>query len=236
MIWWLDVTIINKTSCDTYKSNDMYSKLHITYEKESLNSDGLTKRSTTSRLESWNIAIIPLHIVYNLYQDRAIAVFPVFRLLTDFVCLLTYEFCLSLWKIARCSVILLLPLLEIQFLVWDRCELYLLVDDFYFDKTSHKYIALYSHYLFVLNRYFWRTNYRHFLLVLAWLLPYRSVHPIKCPLILNVTLGLIFDGNICNISAQTDIRNPLVKLLILTHNRVWTAPIIAILLDMENEI
>jgi len=31
-------------------------------------------------------------------------------LLTDFVCLLTYEFCLSLWKIARCSVILLLPL------------------------------------------------------------------------------------------------------------------------------
>ena len=41
---------------------------------------------------------------------------PVFRLtdfvclLTDFVCLLTYEFCLSLWKIARCSVILLLPL------------------------------------------------------------------------------------------------------------------------------
>jgi hypothetical protein len=43
---------------------------------------------------------------------RAIAVFPVFRLLTDFVCLLTYEFCLSLWKIARCSVILLLPLFD----------------------------------------------------------------------------------------------------------------------------
>jgi len=31
-------------------------------------------------------------------------------LLTDFVCLLTYEFCPSLWKITRCSVILLLPL------------------------------------------------------------------------------------------------------------------------------
>ena len=45
-----------------------------------------------------------------LYQVRAIAVFPVFRLLTNFVCLLTYEFCISLWKIARCSVILLLPL------------------------------------------------------------------------------------------------------------------------------
>jgi len=31
--------------------------------------------------------------------------------LTDFVCLLIYEFWLSLWKIALCSVILLLPLL-----------------------------------------------------------------------------------------------------------------------------
>jgi hypothetical protein len=43
-------------------------------------------------------------------SKRIIAGFPVFRLLTDFVCLLTYEFCLSLWKISRCSVILLLPL------------------------------------------------------------------------------------------------------------------------------
>ena len=33
-----------------------------------------------------------------------------FRLLTDFVCLLTCEVCLSLWKIAPYSVILLLPL------------------------------------------------------------------------------------------------------------------------------
>ena len=40
-----------------------------------------------------------------------ITVFPVFRLLTDFVCLYTYEFWLSLWKIVRSSVILLLPLL-----------------------------------------------------------------------------------------------------------------------------
>jgi hypothetical protein len=32
------------------------------------------------------------------------------RVGTDFVCLLTYEFCLSLWNIARCSVILLLSL------------------------------------------------------------------------------------------------------------------------------
>ena len=37
-------------------------------------------------------------------------VFTVFRLLTDFVCLYTYEFLLSLCKIVRSSVILLLPL------------------------------------------------------------------------------------------------------------------------------
>jgi hypothetical protein len=37
-------------------------------------------------------------------------VFIVFQLLTDFVCLYTYEFWLSLWKIVRSSVILLLPL------------------------------------------------------------------------------------------------------------------------------
>jgi len=40
-----------------------------------------------------------------------ITVFTVFRLLTDFVCLYTYEFWLSLCKIVRSSVILLLPLL-----------------------------------------------------------------------------------------------------------------------------
>jgi hypothetical protein len=39
--------------------------------------------------------------------------FPSFQLLTDFVCLYTYEFLLSLWKIVRSSVILLLPLLAI---------------------------------------------------------------------------------------------------------------------------
>ena len=37
-------------------------------------------------------------------------VFTVFRLLTDFVCLHNYEFWLSLCKIVRSSVILLLPL------------------------------------------------------------------------------------------------------------------------------
>ena len=41
---------------------------------------------------------------------RVITVFTVFRLLTDFVCLYNYEFWLSLCKIVRSSVILLLPL------------------------------------------------------------------------------------------------------------------------------
>jgi hypothetical protein len=47
-----------------------------------------------------------------LYQVRVITVFTVFRLLTDFVCLYTYEFWLSLCKIVRSSVILALPLLK----------------------------------------------------------------------------------------------------------------------------
>ena len=38
--------------------------------------------------------------------------FHSFRLLTDFVCLYTYEFWLSLCKIVRSSVILLLPLFK----------------------------------------------------------------------------------------------------------------------------
>ena len=45
-----------------------------------------------------------------LYQVRVITVFTVFRLLNDFVCLYNYEFGLSLCKIVRSSVILLLPL------------------------------------------------------------------------------------------------------------------------------
>jgi len=35
-----------------------------------------------------------------------------------------------------------------------------------------------------------------FLLVFVGLFVYRSVHPFKCPVNLNVTLGLTFDGNI----------------------------------------
>ena len=59
----------------------------------------------TDRLYIFSIKIRfnPPFLWKCLYQVRAIVVFPVFWLLT-------YEFCLSLWKIARCSVILLLPL------------------------------------------------------------------------------------------------------------------------------
>ena len=57
-------------------------------------------------------------------------VFTVFQLLTDFVCLYNYEFWLSLCKIVRSSVILLLPLFStifqlycgIQFYWWSKPE------------------------------------------------------------------------------------------------------------------
>jgi hypothetical protein len=50
-------------------------------------------------------------ITYGIdYYTRVITVFTAFRLLTDFVCLYTYEFRLSLCQIVWSSVILLLPL------------------------------------------------------------------------------------------------------------------------------
>ena len=56
-------------------------------------------------------------------------VFTVFRLLTDFVCLYNYEFWLSLCKIVRSSVILLLPLFNATFnniSVISRCSVLML--------------------------------------------------------------------------------------------------------------
>ena len=52
------------------------------------------------------------HIWYlcSINDTISFTVFTVFRLLTDFVCLYNYEFWLSLCKIVRSSVILLLPL------------------------------------------------------------------------------------------------------------------------------
>ena len=51
-------------------------------------------------------------------------------------------------------------------------------------------------------------HYRHFLLVFEGLFLYRSVHQFKCPVILNVTLRLIFDGNNFNLSVNMHIRDP----------------------------
>ena len=56
-------------------------------------------------IETYEIAVSG--VIADMYR---ITVFTVFRLLTDFVCLYNYEFGLSLCKIVRSSVILLLPL------------------------------------------------------------------------------------------------------------------------------
>jgi hypothetical protein len=48
--------------------------------------------------------------VANFFSFLCFVLFVFFRLLTDFVCLYTYEFWLSLCKIVRSSVIMLLPL------------------------------------------------------------------------------------------------------------------------------
>ena len=57
------------------------------------------------------------HFFRNACTKSGSLRFSVFRLLTDFVCLYTYEFLLSLCKIARSSVILLLPLFDDYFVI-----------------------------------------------------------------------------------------------------------------------
>ena len=68
-----------------------------------------------------SLNMVLLWQLFYLYQVRVIMVFTVFRLLTDFVCLYTYEFWLSLCKIARSSVILLLPLFTYVVPVFKYC-------------------------------------------------------------------------------------------------------------------
>jgi hypothetical protein len=76
-----------------------------------ISGDVRAKTSLTPPLFNWNTCTKPLNVnVCKEYQVRVITVFTVFRLLTDFVCLYNYEFWLSLCKIVRSSVILLLPL------------------------------------------------------------------------------------------------------------------------------
>jgi prepilin signal peptidase PulO-like enzyme (type II secretory pathway) len=65
------------------------------------------------------------HFFRNACTKSGSLRFSVFRLLTDFVCLYTYEFWLSLCKIVRSSVILLLPLFVLlYFFFWPLCCLF----------------------------------------------------------------------------------------------------------------
>ena len=62
--------------------------------------------------------------------------------MTDFVCLLIYEFYISLWKIARCSVILLLPLFMYDNLFKKRMHVNQFPETMYviqFPDTKHEY-------------------------------------------------------------------------------------------------
>jgi hypothetical protein len=49
---------------------------------------------------------------------HVLSIFTVFQVMTDFVCLYTYEFWLSLDKIVRSSVTLLLPLFPLCLSSW----------------------------------------------------------------------------------------------------------------------
>jgi hypothetical protein len=72
----------------------------------------VTRNGESIKRVVWHLVLIDWsNIIRNCsYQVRVITVFPVFRLLTDFVCLYTYEFWLFPWKISWISVMLLLPL------------------------------------------------------------------------------------------------------------------------------
>jgi hypothetical protein len=71
-----------------------------------------TKSAVFSHILARNITFGQIMLMLEMpVPSQGHYVFTVFELLTDFVCLYTYEFLLSLWKIVRSSVILLLPLL-----------------------------------------------------------------------------------------------------------------------------
>jgi len=62
----------------------------------------------------------------------------------------------------------------------------------------------------IISSFNWsRTNYRLLLLVFVRLFLYHLVHPVKYPVILNVTLRLTFDANIYNLHVQVHIRDHL---------------------------
>jgi hypothetical protein len=69
----------------------------------------LSFSDSVSQMSTAMLGLYWLQVISFVFA-HVITVFTVFRLLTDFVCLYTYEFWLSLCKTARSSVILLLPL------------------------------------------------------------------------------------------------------------------------------
>ena len=76
--------------------------------------------------------------VYLLF----ITVFTVFRWLTDFVCLYDYEFWLSLCKIVRSSVILLLPLFMLFKKKYAKDSIFkTILKNFYHSNQTYKYNA-----------------------------------------------------------------------------------------------
>ena len=97
--------------------------------------------SESGRFWRFKIWFNPPFLYKCLYQVRVITVFTVFRLLTDFVCLYTYEFWLSLCKIVRSSVILLLPLstiIVLRFLLKQISHYIFLLEGFHWTHvTAH---------------------------------------------------------------------------------------------------
>ena len=66
-------------------------------------------RNESGRFGAIEIWFNPPFLWKCLYLVWIITVFIIFRLLTDFVCLYTYEFWFSLWKIVRSSVFCYYP-------------------------------------------------------------------------------------------------------------------------------
>ena len=105
----------------------IWSKLYfftccVSFSLESICTLSKNVKYISTRCESWEKSsqnVLGKQLVHEedllpfpaFVPSQGHYVFTVFRLLTDFVCLYNYEFWLSLCKIVRSSVILLLPLL-----------------------------------------------------------------------------------------------------------------------------
>jgi hypothetical protein len=96
----------------------------------------------------FKLCFILIYYVYPMWPVSLDCPFlnttSVFRLLTDFVCLYTYEFWLSLCKIVRSSVILLLPLFSLLITyIKCQCIYFCLLEMFNWGITCLKIPALY---------------------------------------------------------------------------------------------